>query len=78
MAELRSLTDWEAKLSVPMLLDDIPDAETARKALSASFDGPDVVELVAYTLGDGEAMSGILVAGRRHTGEATFLVFLMD
>jgi len=40
---------------------------------------PDVVsELRAFNLGDGEAMSGLLAAGRRgSTGETTFLVFLM-
>lgn len=61
-----------------MLLDNISEAETARKSLSASFDGADVVDLVVYTLGDGEAISGILIAGRRNTGEATFLVFLWN
>ena len=38
-----------------------------------------MTELRVFNLGDGEAMSGLLVAGRRGaTGEATFLVFLMD
>jgi hypothetical protein len=38
-----------------------------------------VTELRAFNLGDGGAMSGLLVAGRRSLGgESTFLVFLMD
>ena len=62
-----------------MILDSIEGAETARAALSAAFDDPAVSELRAFNLGDGEAMSGLLVAGRRGaSGEATFLVFLMD
>ena len=49
------------------------------RALSAAFDDSAVTELVVCNLGDGAAMSGILVAGRRGaTGEATFLVFLLD
>ena len=51
----------------------------ARAALAAAFDDPAVTELHVFNLGDGGAMSGLLVAGRRQgTGEATFLVFLMD
>ncbi len=51
--------------------------------LSASyfflFDDPAVIELVVYNIGDGGAMSGILLAGRRQgSGAATFLLFLLD
>ena len=35
--------------------------------------------LRVYNLGDGGAMSGLLIAGRQEdTGETLFLVFLMD
>ena len=51
----------------------------ARAALAAAYDDPAVTDLRVYNLGDGGAMSGLLVAGyRKGTGEATFLVFLMD
>ena len=51
----------------------------AGAALSTAFDDPAVTELRAFNLGDGGAMSGLLVAGRRSPGgESTFLVFLMD
>lgn len=79
VAELRGIGDRDAQLSVPMMLDGIQDAEEARAALSAAFDDPAVTELRVFHLGDGAAMSGLLVAGRRgDSGEATFLVFLMD
>jgi hypothetical protein len=39
---------------------------------------PAVTELRVFSLGDGAAMAGILVAGRRDNSEATFLVFLLD
>jgi hypothetical protein len=79
VSELRSIAEREAQLSVPMILDNIEGAEAARAALSAAFDDPAVAELRVFNLGDGEAMSGLLVGGRRGpTGETTLLVFLMD
>ncbi|MFY9974825.1 MAG: hypothetical protein WAK53_11255 [Chromatiaceae bacterium] len=78
-AELRGIGDPDARLSVPMVLENVEGAETARAALSAAFDDPEVTELRVFNLGDGEAMAGLLVAGRRGaSGETTFLVFLMD
>lgn len=50
-----------------------------RSALSAAYDDPAVTELCVFNLGDGEAMSGLLIAGRRGaSGESTYLVFLLD
>lgn len=78
-AELRGIGDPDARLSVPMVLENVEGAEAARAALSAAFDDPEVSELRVFNLGDGGAMSGLLVAGRRGaSGETTFLVFLMD
>ena len=76
--ELQGITDRDARPSVPMVLDVVENADAAQQALSAAYDDAAVAELAVYTLGDGEAMSGLLIAGRRDTGEATFLVFLMD
>jgi hypothetical protein len=79
VSELRQITDRDALLSVPMLLDTIENADTAKAALSDVFDDPGVNELRVFAIGDGEAMSGILIAAlRSDSGEATFLVFLMD
>ena len=79
VAELGGISDPDASLSAPMILDVVQDAEKARAALAAAYDDPAVTELRVFNLGDGGAMSGILVAGRRSaTGEATLLVFLMD
>jgi hypothetical protein len=77
-AELRGIKDSDAAISVPMILDNIEGAEKAREALSTAFDDPSMTELLVYNLGDGGAMSGVLVAGHRSNGEATFLVFLLD
>ena len=81
VAELRGITDRDARSSVPMILDNMEgaDGERARAALAAAFDDSAVTEISVYNLGDGGAMSGLLVAGRRgETGESTFLVFLLD
>ena len=78
-AELRAIEDRSAASSVPMILEPSGGADAARAALTAAFDDPSVTELRVYIIGDGEAMSGLMVAGRRAaTGDATFLVFLMD
>jgi hypothetical protein len=79
VAELGRIDDVDARNSVPMVLEVVEDAPAARAALAVAFDDPDVTELRVFNLGDGEAMSGLLVAGRRAaTGDAVMLVFLMD
>lgn len=71
--ELASIEDRDALLSTPMILGVDPDA------LSAVFDVDDMKEVRVYNLGDGGAMSGLLVAGRSaDTGKTVFLVFLLD
>lgn len=73
VAELKTIKDQGAALSVPMILDN--DAA----ALAAVFDDPVMTELRVFTIGDGEAMSGLLLAGHcPATGETVFLVFLLD
>jgi hypothetical protein len=79
VAELRAITDQHAANSVPMILDVVEGADQARAALSGVYDDPAMTELRVYDLGDGEAMSGLLIAGRQGaSGEAVFLVFLLD
>jgi hypothetical protein len=79
VSELRGIADPDTRNSVPMILEVVEDAAAARAALSATFDAPQVTELRVFNLGDGGAMSGLLVAGRRElAGEIVVLVFLMD
>ena len=79
LAELRNIQDPDAAISVPMILDNIEGAEKARLVLSSTYDDAAMTELWVYNLGDVGAMSGLLIAGRRaETGEAVFLVFLLD
>lgn len=79
VAELRAMKDREAALSASLILDNIDDLEKARAALAAAFDDPAVTELIVYKLGDGAALSGIMVVGQRQAlNETIFLIFLMD
>jgi len=71
VAELNGLTDPDAALSAPLLLDN--DAA----ALAAVFDDPALAGLRVFIVGDGAAMSGLLLAGR-FPAAAVFLVLLMD
>ena len=65
-------------MQVDMILNNIDDPEGGQTALAAAYDPDEVADFRAYMLGDGEAMSGILLAGRRDNGETTYLVFLLD
>ncbi len=78
MGELGAISDPTARLSIPLLLEPGGDSESAQRALFNTYDDVSVIELHVYTLGDGAALSGLLIAGRRQNGEATFLVFLFD
>lgn len=76
--ELKGIKDPSASMSAPMILDVVQDAQAGQQALAATYDAPEVTDLQVYNIGDGGAMSGILLAGRRANGDATFLVFLLD
>ncbi|MDX1417528.1 MAG: hypothetical protein R3293_25205 [Candidatus Promineifilaceae bacterium] len=76
--ELNAINDRDAAMFVPMILDAVDDAAAAREALSQAFDPAAAEELRIFRIGDGEAYSGLLLAGRRTNGAATFLLFLLD
>jgi len=78
VAELNRIKDPDASLSVLMILDALEEPDFGKFALSEVFDANNVNELKVYNLGDGGAMSGLLIASRRSNNQATFLVFLMD
>lgn len=76
---LRSIKDRETASAVEMILDTVEDADAGRSAVSGVFNDPLIDELRVYKLGDGAAMSGLLIsANSRQSEEAVFLIFLMD
>lgn len=79
VAELKAIADPLAAQYVPMLLlTETDDQSSAQQALAAVFNDPQVTDLRIYAIGDGAAMSGLLLAGSRTTGETTILVSLLD
>jgi len=77
--ELKDISDFDASMSIDQFLESVENPEEAQSALKTAFDDPVVNKLFVYTVGDGEAMSGILIAAlRKKNDEGTFLVFLMD
>jgi hypothetical protein len=79
VAELRAIKDPAAAVSVPLVLDVAQNADAARAALAAAFDDADVADLAVFTIGDGGAMSGLIVAGRRgKADEVAYVAVLMD
>jgi hypothetical protein len=79
VAELNMIPDPVASQYMPiLLLSETDDRESAQQALAAVFNDPEITELKVFSIGDGAAMSGLLLAGRRSTGEATILVSLLD
>jgi hypothetical protein len=77
IGELRAIEDPFASSSVSMILDVVENAQAAQRALADAFDAPAVQEVRVYNIADGEAMSGLILAGRRANGEATFLTLLL-
>jgi hypothetical protein len=77
VSELAGLDDPDARLSVPLLLEAGPDPARAHPALAGVFDDPALARLEVFTIGDGAAMSGLVVAGRDRSGVATCLIVLM-
>lgn len=79
VAELRAIADPAAVQFVPiLLLADTDESAQAQQALAAVFNDPQIADLRVYAIGDGAAMSGLLLAGSRTTGEITLLVSLLD
>jgi hypothetical protein len=79
VAELRAIADPLASEYVPtLLLSDTDDKDNAQQALATVFNDPLITELKVFSIGDGGAMSGLLLAGSRATGEAILLVSLLD
>ena len=78
VAELRDIQDPESRLQAGAFLDTIDDAAEAHSALAAAYNGPEMLDLHVYNLGDGDAMAGLLIAGLRQNNDVTIVAFLLD
>jgi hypothetical protein len=77
-SELLSITDRDVRQLAPLIVDNGSSATSSRQALGAAFDDGTVALLQVYKIGDGAALAGLLIAGWRDSGEAIFLVLLLD
>ena len=79
VAELSALPDREAKSSAGVMMDGLEEPARGKAALAAAFDAADVTRFEVYNLGDGAAMSGVLlVAARGASDPVTIVAFLLD
>ncbi|MDX1931216.1 MAG: hypothetical protein SFU56_01285 [Capsulimonadales bacterium] len=78
VAELRAIADPAAVNHVPtLLLEETEDQTGAQQALAAVFNDSQVIDLRVYAIGDGAALSGLLVVGNR-SNAITILISLID
>ena len=76
--ELRSVKAQPLRSCAAMFLDENEDNDAVHRLLSKAFDGDQVKELRIFALGDGEAMTGFLIAADVNDLGQLFLAFLMD
>jgi hypothetical protein len=78
LAELASVSDQNAQAAIPLLTELIENADAGKKALAAAFNHPDLSTLAIHTIGDGEAMSGVMVSGLYGQIYSCSVIALMD
>lgn len=78
LAELRGLSDREARQSAGLLLENQEDEQASSAALKDAFDNPPIEELSVFKVGDGDAMSGVVIAARISGIGSLSLILLMD
>ncbi|MGB4772718.1 MAG: hypothetical protein WBP58_14730 [Chitinophagaceae bacterium] len=76
--ELNMHKDPRVRSSVPLLLEFVEPVVKARQALAAVYNRKDIKELSIYVIGDGEAYSGLLIAGRYKDGTGCTLIAMAD
>lgn len=78
VSELASVSDSEAKRSVPLLTEFISDPDAAVKALDSVFDHEQVKRISIFTIGDGAAMAGIMITAIYDGLYCCSVIALMD
>jgi hypothetical protein len=78
LTELNNIKDADAKRSVPLLTELVENAEQGKLALAAAFNHPNISQVQMYSIGDCEAMSGILLCGLFSDHSVCSVICLMD
>lgn len=76
--ELKQLQDADIKPSIGLLIEFPEQVEQAKIALTNAFNDQNIHHLAIYNLGDGEAMSGIMVTGLYSSGLLLSVLAIMD
>jgi hypothetical protein len=78
LAELKELKDPATALAASQVTENHEDPAAAEKALEGVFDSSSIQDVSIYSIGDSEAITGVLIAGLLDSGHGIALVFLMD
>ena len=78
LTELNNIKDPDAKRSVPLLTELIEQADQGKAALATVFNHPDITKVQVYNIGDGEALSGLLLCGLFAEQVYCSVICLMD
>jgi len=78
LSELNNIKDADAKRSVPLLTELVENAEQGKLALAAAYNHPEISQVQLFSVGDGEAMSGLLLCGLFADFSACSVICLMD
>lgn len=78
LKELQEHADRATRLSVGTMLEGHEDAEQATVQFTNFCNDPAVEQLEIYRIGDGEALSGVLVAASGSDFGKGCLIFLLD
>ncbi|MFN7772653.1 MAG: hypothetical protein ACK5R1_07805 [Planctomycetota bacterium] len=78
VGEFRSIKVQPFRFCAAIFSGENEDNDAVNQLLSTTFDSEGVKELRIFSLGDGEAMSGLLIAAEIANLGRLFLTFLMD
>lgn len=76
--ELKTIPDRGVRMSADLLLESQEDAAAAQAALRGAFDQSAIRELKVFKIGDGAAMSGLLIAANIEGEGCLSLILLLD
>ena len=78
LGELNQIEDSATNLAASQLTENHDEPSGAQEALKGVFDSDFIQEVSIYSIGDSEAITGVLIAGILDTGTGVALVFNMD
>ena len=78
ISELKSISDRNVRMSAGLLLENQEDVSATTQALQKAFNHPQLKELKVFKIGDGAAMSGLLIVASIRDQGVLSLILLLD